>query len=215
MENSKLYKYKGNFGIEGRDAFYPIFSEFYNHHLYLTKNDDKIIFRDYLKNNPQYLKNYSKLKKRLAEKYRFDIKNYTLNKGEFVEKILELAKNEENISEFRITSDKSEMEILQIKRILDQSWWANGHSIEKIEKYVENSVCFGVFNENNLLIGFARTVTDKETFYYVWDFIIDENYRRRGIGTKLMKYIVDYKIFNKISGGLCSGVKKFYEQFDL
>ena len=44
---------------------------------------------------------------------------------------------------------------------------------------------------NNKQIGFARVVTDYSTICYILDVVIDEAYRDMGIGTKLMKTILE------------------------
>jgi predicted amidohydrolase/GrpB-like predicted nucleotidyltransferase (UPF0157 family)/GNAT superfamily N-acetyltransferase len=210
--------YKGNFGINGRELFVPRFlNSLMNFHVYLCEKNKEplnhIIFRDYLRQNKNEAKEYSNFKKELAKKYMFDIKSYTLAKSEFIKKILNKSQVLSDSAEYRITNDKYEIEIEQIKRILDQSYWSKGHSIKKITKYVEHSECFGVLNKNNLLIGFARAITDYTTFYYIWDFIIDENYRKRGIGKKLLEYVINYEKFKGICGALCTSSKPFYEKF--
>lgn len=51
-----------------------------------------IIFRDYLRNNLEDKIEYEKLKEELAKKYKDDRKMYTASKHEFIQKILEKAK---------------------------------------------------------------------------------------------------------------------------
>lgn len=53
-----------------------------------------IIFRDYIRNHEEYLKEYETLKKTLAEKFSNDRKMYTDSKNEFIQKVIELAKKE-------------------------------------------------------------------------------------------------------------------------
>lgn len=53
---------------------------------------DEIIFRDFLRANPQTAKEYAQLKLRLKEKYEFDRDGYTLAKGEFIADIVNQAK---------------------------------------------------------------------------------------------------------------------------
>lgn len=52
-----------------------------------------IIFRDYLRENLDDKIEYEKLKEELAEKYKDNRKMYTASKHEFIQKILEKAKN--------------------------------------------------------------------------------------------------------------------------
>ena len=49
---------------------------------------------------------------------------------------------------------------------------------------------YGAF-DNNKLVGFIRCVGDEEHILVIQDLIIDVEYQRKGIGTKLFKYILD------------------------
>jgi N-acetylglutamate synthase-like GNAT family acetyltransferase len=88
-----------------------------------------------------------------------------------------------------INSDKNKLDIDFIHSFLTDSYWAEGISKEIIEKSIEGSLCFGVY-ENTRQIGFARVITDKATFAYLADVFIDENYRGRGLSKKLITLIM-------------------------
>ena len=51
-----------------------------------------IVFRDYLRKNLEEKREYEKLKKELAEKYKYDRNMYTASKNDFIQRILEKAK---------------------------------------------------------------------------------------------------------------------------
>ena len=68
------------------------------HHLSLTGAEsqffrEKILFRDYLRENHQAFEEYKQLKLRLAEKFAGERASYTDGKAEFVRKILNLAED--------------------------------------------------------------------------------------------------------------------------
>lgn len=70
------------------------------HHLHFYKFEgenwnNQILFRNYLKNNPDVLKEYHELKVGLANQYRFDRVSYTEAKAPFIKKILLKAKREQ------------------------------------------------------------------------------------------------------------------------
>lgn len=76
----------------------PPFGEGRTHHVHIFEyNSDhwrnKIIFRDYLRNNPGIVKEYEQLKNKLARDYTYDREKYTEAKLEFINKILRLASN--------------------------------------------------------------------------------------------------------------------------
>ncbi|ERN53863.1 GrpB family protein [Alkalihalophilus marmarensis] len=66
--------------------FYQFEREPWNH---------QILFRDYLRNNPDVLKEYHQLKVNLAEEFRFDRVSYTENKASFIHNVLQIAKKAE------------------------------------------------------------------------------------------------------------------------
>ena len=89
----KGYKYEGDLGIEGREAFsYSGKEELMTHHLYVCSKDSKelfkhITFRDFLKNNTALASEYSKVKEQAAVLYPDDIDKYMEFKSEIIEKI--------------------------------------------------------------------------------------------------------------------------------
>lgn len=91
---------------------------------------------------------------------------------------------------YKIIEGAEKMRIEEIARLLKMTYWANQRTVEQIEKSVQNSACFGVFQEGEKkLIGFARVISDYATMYYLSDVIIDEEYRHRGLGTALVSHI--------------------------
>ncbi|OGT38701.1 MAG: ribosomal-protein-S5p-alanine acetyltransferase [Gammaproteobacteria bacterium RIFCSPHIGHO2_12_FULL_37_14] len=76
----------------------PPFGEKRTHHVHIVEPtskhwQEKILFRDYLITHPEIAQKYQQLKIVLAQQYTYDREEYTNAKGEFVNKILQLAKN--------------------------------------------------------------------------------------------------------------------------
>ncbi len=92
-------------------------------------------------------------------------------------------------NEFFISTDKNKIDIDYVHTFLSNSYWSPGVAIEVVKKALENSMCFGVYN-NNMQIGYARMVTDKATFAYLADVFIDESYRGKGLGKWLVEMIL-------------------------
>lgn len=69
------------------------------HHVHLVESNfewcDRILFRDYLRNNPQEAARYVQLKRDLAQRFPTDREAYTEGKTEFVQSILQLCLNRE------------------------------------------------------------------------------------------------------------------------
>ena len=95
--------------------------------------------------------------------------------------------------EYLISTEKSKLNVEAIHDYLsNKSYWAKGRSIESVKKSIENSICFGLYDTEEKLLGFARVVTDKVVFSYLMDFFIFEEYQGHGLGTKLVKHIIEH-----------------------
>jgi len=98
----------------------------------------------------------------------------------------------------QILTDKSKLDINMIHDFLsNRSYWAKGRSIETVMTSIQNSMCFGIYHDNNQ-IGFARVVTDYAIFAWIMDVFILEDYRKKGLGIKLMNHILNHKELNSI-----------------
>ena len=90
---------------------------------------------------------------------------------------------------FLISTDQSKLDVDVIHGFLTRSYWAAGISRETVVRSIENSLCFGVY-DNSSQIGFARVISDFATYAYVADVFILEPYRERGLGKELMASIM-------------------------
>ncbi|RCW76874.1 GrpB family protein [Saliterribacillus persicus] len=67
-------------------------------HLHICKMNsyewtEKLLFRDYLRENPKVAKDYALLKSELASKYKYDRPTYTKEKEPFIKEIIQIAKD--------------------------------------------------------------------------------------------------------------------------
>lgn len=94
--------------------------------------------------------------------------------------------------EFCISTDKSRLQREVIDRFLkEESYWAETRSPEQTSAAIENSLCFGLYRDDEQ-IGFARVISDFATFAYIGDVFVLSEYRGRGLSKWLMATIVDY-----------------------
>lgn len=101
------------------------------------------------------------------------------------------------------------------KNMHSQLYWAKDWSEEKIQKNIDNSqLCYAAYDNDNNQIGFARVVTDFSTVAYLLDVVVDEPYRMKGVGTKLIKSILENQDLKDCSFVLAtsSDAKSFYEK---
>ncbi len=100
---------------------------------------------------------------------------------------------EEYIKEsYLVSTDKNKLDVFVVHSYLKKSYWAEDIPIEILNKGIENSLCFGVYN-NHQQIGFARVITDYSTFAYLADVFILEKERGRGLSKFLMECILKHK----------------------
>ncbi|MBL0317311.1 MAG: GNAT family N-acetyltransferase [Flavobacteriales bacterium] len=92
-----------------------------------------------------------------------------------------------------ISTNKHQLDIDLICDFLaNQSYWAKDRSFADIQTTIDNSMCFGVYDDNRKQIGFARVVTDYIVFGYIMDVFVVDEYRRMGVGKFLMEAIVNH-----------------------
>lgn len=92
---------------------------------------------------------------------------------------------------YSISTDKTKLDIKTIHEFLSHSYWAENIPVDTVQRSIEGSLCFGVF-DGEKQIGFARMITDKATFAYLADVFIIEAYRGRGLSKWLMEVIMTY-----------------------
>lgn len=97
-----------------------------------------------------------------------------------------------NSSEPIISTDKSLLDLEYIHSFLSQSYWAAGIPKHAVEKSINNSFCFGIYEEGGQ-VGFARVITDFTTFAYLADLFIDKGKRGGGLGTRLVEAILHHQ----------------------
>jgi len=113
---------------------------------------------------------------------------------------------------YTISDDKTKLQIEEIKKLMEQTYWAKKRSKEIIEKTIEHSACYGVYDQNEQQVGFARVITDYITTFYLCDVIIDKEHRGKGLGKQLVTHISEIDPFNNLYGLLVtSNAHRFYE----
>jgi GNAT superfamily N-acetyltransferase len=99
---------------------------------------------------------------------------------------------EQRRDHYVISTDQSRLDLKVIHDFLtNSSYWATGRSLETVKRSVENSLSFGLY-ENERQIGFARVVTDYATFAWLADVFVLDEFRGRGLGTWLVEVILSH-----------------------
>jgi N-acetylglutamate synthase-like GNAT family acetyltransferase len=89
-----------------------------------------------------------------------------------------------------ISDDRTRLDRALIHRFLsERSYWAQGVPREVVERSIDHSLCFGVY-QSGAQAGFARVVTDFATFAWLADVFVIEDARGRGLSKKLVAAIL-------------------------
>ena len=73
----------------------------------------------------------------------------------------------------------------------EESYWCPGVSREIVERSIDNSICFGAY-EDDRQVGFARVVTDTATYAHLMDVFVISECRGRGTGKELMRAVMSH-----------------------
>ncbi|WP_430885038.1 GNAT family N-acetyltransferase [Fusibacter sp. JL216-2] len=118
-----------------------------------------------------------------------------------------------NTKEFTIKINQADISVPAVKNLLSQSYWASDRTSESIKSSIENSICYTCYIDKKL-VGFGRVVTDYSTVFWICDIIIDENFRAKGYGQKLMETIMHTKDFDGLLGVLATkDAHNLYEKY--
>ena len=91
------------------------------------------------------------------------------------------------------------MGIKKIKKLLDRnSSWAKGRNLKEIKKMIQGSnIVVTVWYERDL-VGFGRATTDGIFRGVLWDLVVEEKYQRNGIGSLILRSILDNKLLSRV-----------------
>ena len=112
-----------------------------------------------------------------------------------------------------LTDDRRRLDLSLIHRWLsEESYWAEGRTMEVVAKSIERSVCLGCFSPLGEQVGFARWVTDGSTFGWLCDVFVDGSSRGQGLGKVIVKKAVDHPDVRGI-GLLLLGTRDAHELY--
>ena len=91
-----------------------------------------------------------------------------------------------------ISTDRSRFNIDLIHDFLSKtSYWAIDRARDVVERSIDNSLCFGVYQGNDQ-VGFARVVTDYATFAWIADVFVLPEHRGQGLSKWLMDVMLSH-----------------------
>lgn len=116
---------------------------------------------------------------------------------------------------YLISTDPALLNLQVVHHYLStQSHWAQNIPFSIVATSVANSLCFGLYKEEEQ-IGFARLITDKATFAYLVDVFVLPEHRGKGLAKWLMEIIHAHPELQGLRGWLLttSNAHGLYEKF--
>ena len=93
------------------------------------------------------------------------------------------------MADYEISSERGRMDVAAIHSFLTRTYWARGIPLETVQRAIENSLCFGVF-QGEAQVGFARVITDQATFAYLADVYLLDEHRGKGLARRLVQAVL-------------------------
>ncbi|HUF18216.1 MAG TPA: GNAT family N-acetyltransferase [Thermoanaerobaculia bacterium] len=90
-----------------------------------------------------------------------------------------------------VSDDPARIDLDVVHGFLREVYWAKGIPRETVQRSIDNSMCFSIF-ENGNQIGFARVITDKTTFGYLSDVFVLESHRGKGASRCMLDCIMNH-----------------------
>lgn len=101
---------------------------------------------------------------------------------------------------FIVKNELSEDNKKQLLEMYQLEWWSAERTREDVQIILGNSsliICV-IDQENNRLAAFSRILTDYFQFAYVYDVIVEKQYRRAGLSNLLLNSILEHPKLIKI-----------------
>lgn len=90
-----------------------------------------------------------------------------------------------------LSDDRTLLDLDRICRWLSSAYWANTRDRVTIERSMTTSRPYGVYAPDGSQVALARALTDDAVIAWIGDVIVDPGWRGKGIGTWMMRGVVD------------------------
>lgn len=113
-------------------------------------------------------------------------------------------------------SDLNSAHLKTLTSILNQTYWGKDMTYSQLYTTVSNSSkVFAYKNRDNELVAFTRVLTDYVFKAMVFDFVVADQYKGKGIGKKLLSEVIncpDFRNVESIELYCTPDVVPFYSQ---
>jgi GNAT superfamily N-acetyltransferase len=113
-----------------------------------------------------------------------------------------------------ITDDRARVDVRQLLELYKAAWWALDRSAEDVRRALLYSHPVVSAWDGSILVGFTRVISDRNRAT-IWDVIVRPSHQGRGVGRKLVSFVLDHPDLRSVSSFLLLTKDKhrFYERF--
>lgn len=117
--------------------------------------------------------------------------------------------------EYLIVNEADRDQIISLYR--QAGWWtaSDNEDVSFVDKIISSTFKFAVAKAEGRIIGMGRAISDGVSDAYIQDVTVDQKYRKRGIGSGIIRLLVQSLKAEKIGWiGLISepGAENFYNE---
>ena len=114
-----------------------------------------------------------------------------------------------------ITDDRARVDVRQLLELYKTAWWALERSGEGVKRALQYSHPVVTAWDEGTLVGFTRVISDRTYRATIWDVIVRPSHQGRGIGARLVQYVLDHPDLETVTSFLLLTKDKhgFYERF--
>ena len=106
------------------------------------------------------------------------------------------------------------IDVTLVKELYQYALWAKERNLKDIKRALLNSTLVISAWERDLLVGFARVLSDKVFRATLWDVIVHPDYQKQGVGSLLIEKILSHPSLKTIDRfWLNTKQPDFYEKF--
>ena len=118
-----------------------------------------------------------------------------------------------------ITYSEDPPSVAEYNRFRDHVGWGVYTDTQAVAYGLEHSLFHVTVRDDDKLIGMGRVIGDGAITFYIQDVIVQEAYRRQGIGRAIMARLMQFITRRATEGAViglqaAKGKEAFYEQFD-
>ena len=110
-----------------------------------------------------------------------------------------------NADGYVVDDDYDRLDKKKLFELVSAQFWASYVTLEQCAMRFRNSWAFGLYSPGGEMVGCMRLVTDRDSFFYASDVIIDEPVRGQGLGSFMVTTVFGLPEVEKCNGFLYTG----------